>query len=133
MMCLEGNPCTATWKNNLYYNTSNIGFDMNGGKLTEDHNTFLNSGSVSNFYSNSTDVIIASGAADPFVNWAGYDFHLGTKQSYLENGAVLASPFNVDLAGVPRPGPGNVWNRGAYQYSGSTPVAPPSNLKTTVN
>jgi hypothetical protein len=134
MMCIEGNPCTATWKNNLYYNTSNIGFNMNGGKLTEDHNTFLNSGNVSNYYSSSTDVIIASGAPDPFKNWAGYDYHLALQQSYLESGAVFASPFNLDAGGAPRPGSNNVWNRGAYQYSGSlnnTPT-PPWNLTTSV-
>jgi hypothetical protein len=132
MMCLEGNPCTATWRNNLYYNTSNIGLDMNGGKLIEDHNSFLNSGSVSNYYPNSTDVIVTSGVANPFVNSAGYDFRLASQQSYLANGAILASPFNVDAVGAPRPGSNNVWSRGAYQYSASSVPAPPGNLTTSV-
>jgi hypothetical protein len=133
MMCLEGNPCTATWRNNLYYNTSNIGFDMNGGKLAEDHNTFLNSGSVSKYYSNSTDVIIASGAPNPFVNWPNGDFRLANQNAAWVGGAALQSPFNVDIAGSPRPGSDGVWDRGAYEYGGSQTPLPPSGLVTAVH
>ena len=132
MMCLEGNPCTATWKNNLYYNTSNIGYDMNGGVLTEGNNTFLNSSFPANFYPSSTNVKISSGAPNPFVNWTGYDFHLASSNPYWENGAVLSSPFNVDAVGVSRPAPNGVWNRGAYQLSGSSQTpTPPTSLTTT--
>jgi hypothetical protein len=122
------------WQNNLFYATqaNAVGFSTRGSTFTEDHNSWLNSGSPA---SGAADVTVSSGAPNPFVNWTGYDFHLATQNAYWSTGAILPAPYNVDLAGNSRPGSDGAWNRGAFEYGGSQqqegPI-PPSTLTTMV-
>lgn len=125
----NNNGGSYTWRNNLFYNSTSVGFNLHGATLTEDHNTWLNSGSPVN---GTGDVTVSTNAPNPFVNWPQGDFRLSSQNAYWSSGAVLASPFNVDLAGNTRPGNDGVWNRGAFDYLGSSsaPLAP-SGLTTT--
>jgi hypothetical protein len=129
---------SVTWKNNLIYladPSDAIGFNMCGGTLTESNNTYLNNspqGGISG-----TDIVVASGAPNPFVNWTGLNFRLASQTTNVSGGATLAAPFNVDAAGSPHPGSDGVWDRGAYQFtSGSAPPPTPgvpTNLTGTVH
>lgn len=123
-----------TWENNLCYNTSSsaIGFSTSSSTFTEGYNSWLNCGSPA---SGTNDVTVTSGAPNPFVSWTTYNFTLTGQNSDWNNGAVEASPFDVDANGNARPAGAN-WDRGAYQYvaAGSAPTAPapPTNLTVTV-
>jgi hypothetical protein len=52
------------------------------------------------------------GAADPFVDWQGDDFHLTAP---TEAGQSLAAPFDTDPDGAAR-GADGTWDRGLYEY-----------------
>jgi len=134
----EAVAATYAWKNNLFYGSSGLGYNLsvfaNGiqGSGTNDNtqNTYLNSGSPAGGMGTIT---VASGAASPFVDWPNNNFNLVSSASPLRDGAVLSPPFNVDAAGVGRPGPDGVWNRGAYQFNSVTQrPQPPSGLVTNV-
>lgn len=130
----DGNPDTFTWRNNLFYNTSpadRIGFDVCGGTFTEDHNSWLNSGSPIN---GTGDVTVTSGAPSPFVNWQNGDFGLVSQNADWGAGVALAAPFNVDMGGNARPGTDGVWDRGAFEFAGqlAQAPAPPTNLTGVV-
>ncbi|QHS50705.1 hypothetical protein [Edaphobacter sp. 12200R-103] len=135
----DGNPDTWIWKNNLFYGitpSDRIDFQTCGGSLTESNNTYLNSGTPKSGIS-STDIVIPTGAPNPFVNWQSANFQLASQNSYWTGGATLGAPYNVDFAGNSRPDSSGVWNRGAYQYAGGAapPTAPaaPTNLKGVVH
>jgi hypothetical protein len=128
----DGNANTFTWQNNLFYGitpSDRIDFQLCGGSLTEDHNAYLNSGTPLSGTS-STDIVIPTGAPNPFVNWTNVNFNLASQNADWSKGGALPSPYNVDAAGNPRPGSDGVWDRGAYQYAGTgqTP-APPTNVQ----
>jgi hypothetical protein len=130
----DGNPDTFIWENNLFYGITpgdRIGFQTCGGTLTESHNTYLNSGTPLSGTS-STDVIVASGAPNPFVDWPNGNFNLASQNSNWTNGLSLGSPYNVDFLGNSRPGPDGAWDRGAYEYTTAVP-APPSGLTGVVH
>lgn len=131
----DGNPNTFTWKNNLFYGITpddRIDFQTCGGSLTESHNTYLNSGMPKSGIS-STDIVLTTGASNPFTNWQGSVFTLASQNTNWSNGQALASPYNVDFAGSSRPGTDGIWNRGAFQYVSGKPVpASPVNLKGVV-
>lgn len=119
------------WQNNLFYDipADRIAFSLGPGTtLTEDHNSWLDSGSPRN---GADDITVTSGAPNPFVDWPSGDFRLANQNSDWGNGATLAAPLNVDMAGSQRPGSDGTWNRGAYEYGGSQ-LAAPSNLKASV-
>jgi hypothetical protein len=130
---------TYTWKNNLFYNSSGLGYTLNifangiRGSGTNDntHNTYLNSGSPGG---GTGTVAVISGAPNPYVDWPNSNFHLVSANTFWENGINLSSPYNVDMEGKPRPSADGIWNRGAFQNTGVQPQrpAPPSNLITTV-
>ena len=131
----NGDPSTFTWQNNIFYNTSpadRLAFSTCGGTFTEDHNSWLNSGSPAN---GAGDITVTSGAPNPFVNWPNGDFRLASQNANWGSGAILASPFSVDALGNLRPGTDGVWNRGAFEYAGTAappPPAPPTKLTTLV-
>jgi hypothetical protein len=125
----NNNGSSYVWKNNLFYNTSGIGFNLNGASFTEDHNSWLNSGSPRN---GSADVTVTSGAPSPFVDWQNNDFRLVSQNPEWGAGATLSSPFDVDMAGAVRPGGDGVWNRGAFEYGGVQGPTPPAALTTVV-
>jgi hypothetical protein len=125
----NNNGGSYTWQNNLFYNSPGAGFTLNGASFTEDHNSWLNSGSPRN---GSGDVTVTSGAPNPFVNWPGANFELVSQNPNWSAGATLPSPYNVDMDGSARPGGDGTWNRGAYEYGGTQAPAPPTGLTTTV-
>lgn len=124
----NNNGSSYTWRNNLFYSTKNVGFSLNGASFTEDHNTWLNSGSPA---TGSGDVTVATGAPNPFINWPNADFKLASQSASWAAGATLSSPYNVDMDGGARPGGDGTWNRGAYEYGGAQTPAPPTGLTTT--
>lgn len=131
----DGNPDTFIWKNNLFYGISpsdRIDFQTCGGSLTESNNTYLNSGTPKSGIG-STDIVISTGAPNPFTNWQNGVFTLASQNANWSGGTVLSAPYNVDFVGSSRPDSSGVWNRGAYQYQTNTAVpAPPTNLKGVV-
>jgi hypothetical protein len=125
-------------KNNLFYNTPGTVYMQEGGGVgIHDYNTILNGALVwSSKPCASHETCIGSGAADPFVNDAGYDFHLLAPMSASAHsgkpaaqGTPLPAPYNVDFAGMAR-GLTGTWARGAYEY---TLPAPPTNISTTAH
>jgi hypothetical protein len=122
----DGNPDTYTWENNLFYGitpSDRIDFQLCGGSLTESSNAYINSGTPQSGTS-SSDIIVASGGPNPFVNWTGGNFNLASQNADWSGGKVLSSPYNTDAAGNARPGPDGVWDRGAYEYTTAVPAAP---------
>lgn len=107
-----------TWKNNLFYNSNSPPFDFGGGSPSTfacTNNSFLNTGgSVTSPCSNglSSNVVVTSGAADPFTAWTSKNFHLSLNNSNTNNGASLGSPYNTDPDGVMRA----IISRGAYEF-----------------
>ena len=119
------------WQNNLFYNTSNVGFSLNGASLAEDHNSWLNSGSPR---SGQADVTVTGGAPNPFVAWPNADFRLVGQNAAWQDGATEVAPYNVDKAGSARPGFDGLWDRGAFEFAGTqtTLPMPPSGLTASV-
>jgi hypothetical protein len=108
-------------ENNLYYsNPGQINLTTNGTSVTENYNSFLNSGG---FGSGSQDVHVASGAPNPLVDWPSSNFNLASENADWNNRLALSAPYTVDPNGTPR-----TTDRGAYQYcsgSGCAMMAPP--------
>ncbi len=57
--------------------------------------------------------------SDPFVNSAAGDFRLSAALTGY-TGLTLSSPYNYDMLGNAR-GADGTWDRGTYEYTGSTP------------
>jgi hypothetical protein len=124
-------------ENNLYYaNPGGTALTTNGTTVTEDYNSFLNSG---HFGSGSHDVSVASGAPNPLVSWPTSNFNLASDNADWNGRVVLGAPYTVDPNGTVR-----TTDRGAYQYcsggSCGTPMidagaipSPPLGLTATVN
>jgi hypothetical protein len=136
----DSNNCTGTitFRNNLLYNivddqdgTRPVGA-ANYPNLVRDHNSFINVPGAVGLANSAGDVVVASGAASPFVNSSAYNFQLTGDSSYVNNGVALGAPFNFDMAGQPR-GSDGFWERGAFEFLvGSLPSLPaPKNLRTT--
>jgi hypothetical protein len=143
-LLVENSGSTVTWENNLYYQCAsqqgNVCVNMNvasGSTVTRAGNSYLNTGGVDS--TGTGDQLITTGAGNPFVNWTNYNFQLAAVHSDTDGvtslgGAVLGSPYNVDLLGSPRPGNDGVLNRGALEYAGGTQVSvePPTGLTAVV-
>jgi hypothetical protein len=107
------NSC-STWsvQNNLWYGSGLTGISLVGA---QSQNSFLNSTGPSG----TGNVNIASGAANPFVNWPAGNFNLATDSANYNGRASLGSPYDtLDLYG-------NAFttDRGAAQYVSGTPTA----------
>jgi hypothetical protein len=115
---------SATFENNLVYNSSNFSFGNLTG--TEDYNSILNSGSVGK---GSHDMIVTSNAPNPFVSWTTGAFKLAATNADWNNGnGALGAPYTVDPSGVV-----HSTLTGAYGLANSTAPAPPTNLTSTVS
>ena len=124
-------------KNNLFYNTPGGVYmqDGSGTSPIHDYNTLLNA--VENSYTKpcaGNETCIASGAANPFVNDAGFNFHITAPMSTASSsgkptarGLPLPAPYDVDFNGIVR-GAHGFWSRGAYEFGGPNP---PTNLAVT--
>jgi hypothetical protein len=133
--------CTGlTFQNNLLYQiidnqngTNPIGgCGFTSGCVTN-HNSYINvAGSIG--MSGTADVQMTSNSPSPFINWASYSFNLASQSNNWDNGISLASPYNVDAAGNPRPS-NTQWDRGAYEYGATQAQAPnpPTGLVATVH
>jgi hypothetical protein len=111
-----------TIQNNLWYNNrSGNNLTWGGASHTENHNTWLSSGSISG--AGGAGDIITNFGTSPFVSWTTGDFRLASENSNWSGGAALSSPYNVDPAGATRGSDGG-WERGTYEFGQSGPVAP---------
>ena len=121
----ENTGSTYTVRNTLAYNYN--GLTIQGGPgsatVTQDHNTWLNSGSPGG---GTGTITVTSGAPNPFVDYAGLDYRLASNNANWNNGTALASPFNMDAAGNARPGADGIWNTGALQFSSDTRAQAPA-------
>jgi hypothetical protein len=113
---------SITFENNLWYGnqgTSNspggVFFQMAGSSLTEDYNSFLNSGSSGG----GAHDISSSAAPDPFVNWSAGNFNLASANTDWGGRLALAPPFTTDPNGTVRG-----TDRGAYEYVNATQTTP---------
>ena len=106
---------SVTIENNLYYGnySGTTNFSTNSTTVTEDYNSFLNS--AGNFGTGAHDVIVNSGAANPFVNWPSSNFNLSVDGANYNNRKALSSPYTVDVNGTTF-----TTDRGAYQFTGGT-------------
>lgn len=88
-------------RNNVFYAVPSVG-SLPGSTVT--HNHFISTTTSGTSTSTST--------GDPFLNYAGWDFHL---TSATTAGTTLASPYDVDMYGVTR-GADGTWDRGAIEF-----------------
>ena len=122
--------------NNLWYNIEWMSFDG----VDEDYNYFSNAHfpcAVTTLASHDSPLVpeIIGGncgnrsvdSADPFRDVSRGDYHLQTPFSGYP-GLALPSPYNVDYEGSLR-GSDGVWDRGAFEYGGSTHTTLPSSPK----
>jgi hypothetical protein len=117
--------------NNLIYSgygEIELGTAYGGPAITHSYNTyFATTGSIL------AGTAIQTGSSNPFVSYSatccGGDYRLADGTT-VNAGTTLAAPYNYDRTGVLRGGDG-VWDRGAYEYGGTTPVAPnaPTNVR----
>jgi len=132
--------------NNLFYNISGnqavrLRADGSNPDISHDYNTILNSTLYGLEHCKTNETCIFSGAPDPFVNDAGFDFHLKQDMSSRSNSGkataqgvplpssappgctVGVSCYNIDMDGKTR-GADSTMARGAYEYA--KPVPPQS-------
>jgi hypothetical protein len=124
----EGNVASSwTVENNLWWNNTSTqvqGLQIvaqsgcSSCTMTEDYNSalgYLSGGIVG--LTGAHDVLVQSTPAAPFVGWnsSPANFQLGSENPNWTAGMTLASPYNVDPAGVARGADGN-WDRGAFQF-----------------
>jgi len=105
-------------KNNLWYNCEQVGIV----NATYDYNAYLSSPLRGTMTAETNDIV---GTSDPFVNSAGYDFHLTGNAETINKGVTPLIATDIE---------GNAYDTndiGAYRYKG-TPTAPTS-LASTVN
>jgi hypothetical protein len=120
------NTGSYTIKNNVWYNCSPAPLPSSG--VTEDHNSWLNSGSGGSGTGDVTD----TSAPNPFVNWPAGNFNLSSENADWNNQIDLSSlgaQYNIDLNGAIF-----TTDRGASQFNGSVSQAPqpPTGLSATV-
>lgn len=116
----------VTMRDNLWYNAIGAGwqFNMSG---TQDHNSFLNSGS--SICVSGTSNVCTQSSPNPFTNMAGLDFTLSSDNANWDNRVPLGASYDTDAEGNQFTS-----SRGAYQFgSTTTQVNPPSGLTATVN
>jgi hypothetical protein len=105
----SANVSNSSAQNNIMYNCNNA------PTLPSDYNWY--SGSSANNEAHG----VAGLTTDPFVNLAGYDFHIATNISSIfprDKGATLASPFDVDKDGINRRSYAP-FDIGAYENNGA--------------
>jgi hypothetical protein len=123
----------ADVRNNIWYSNTSTTLTVGGqtGTSVEHHNSLLNNtGSTIQNTGGTGDLIVASGSANPFVNWTKNpgtinptpgDFHLATEDANWTGGdASLSSPYNADPDGRVR-GTDGTWERGAFELQISGP------------
>ena len=114
-----------TVENNIWYSDAVIGDLATGGTFTEDHNSYLASGTSC---PSGTANVCSSGSANPFTSWTTGNFTPASDGSNWNNRASLGAPYNVDADG-------NTFttDRGAFQFGGavSSQPQPPVNLSYT--
>jgi len=121
---------TVTVENNLLYcpNTSSVKIiasthDYNTGFMFANNNVGTPSAHEYWYCGPTSDGGLCTNPLsflDPFVNSAdsteNFQLSSETIDPHLNDGVTLATPYNVDLAGSARLGPGGVWVRGALNW-----------------
>ena len=106
-------------RNNIWYGSVRTNNSFSG---TISHNWYYNTQQDGDSTSTKT---VCTSSCDIFVGLAARDFRL---KLATPAGYTLASPFDIDPAGVVR-GADGVWDRGAYEFDSSNKaVAAPSGL-----
>lgn len=107
-------------RNNIWYSSVRTNNSFSG---TISHNWYYNTPQDGD--STATKAVCSS-SCDIFVSQAGKNFRL---KAPTAAGMVLSAPMNIDGSGATR-GQDGTWDRGAYEYSGSTisSIAPPTGL-----
>jgi hypothetical protein len=119
-------------EDNLFFASRTV--YMNG--VIHDYNTLVDSRIAYGATCETHEICIPSDAANPFINDAGFDFHLAAdtdasakSRNPVAGGKFLPSPYNIDFDGKTR-GASGTWARGAYEFNNGPQR--PANLKTTV-
>jgi hypothetical protein len=115
---------TYTVQNNIWYSSSGIADPNPHGTFTEDHNSYLVSGTGC---PTGTANVCDNAASNPFANWAGGDFTLASDLSDWNNRLELGSPYSMDAAGI-----AFTTDRGAYQNVAFGGPVPPTGLAALV-
>lgn len=125
-------------QNNLFWSTDAVTV-LNTGVRNWDGATFTGvNWSYNAWYqipdssaSNDTDSNKQVSSSNPFVNSGSYNWNLASDTNAGTNTHSLIAGNDIDMNGVSR-GVNGVWDRGAFQISGSpTRPAPPTNLTAT--
>jgi hypothetical protein len=114
--------------NNLFWNNASVAITGS----SDSTNAFINQTLTEPYTASATDI---KGTTDPFVNSAGYNFHIAgddsTKAYVIGRGTYLGTPYDYDLEGTLRANPPTI---GAYAYeSGDTTAVPPEAPVIAVN
>lgn len=120
-------------QNNLWWNCTQAPLLTDTGSpaiISHDYNLWLNTG-INATTLLSHDYQTSSGAADPFVNSAAYNFALSseTVDAHLNDGNTLPAPYNLDFVSTAR-GVDGSWERGAYEFTRGP--QPPTHLEAVV-
>jgi len=127
-LCDTSGGCTATVENNIWYlstadsSTPSPPSFFGEGTFTQDHNSFLQSGSSC---PSGTANVCDNSSSNPFTNWQNGVFTLASDGPDWDNRLSLSSPYTTDVAGNTL-----TTDRGAYQYV-SGPPQPPADVKAT--
>jgi hypothetical protein len=100
-------------RNNIFYNCRRLGGDNSADVGGGSYNWYFGSG-------NASEPSMQSGTGDPFLGRAGGDYSLSRATA---SGISLTSPYTTDPRGSTR-GADGIWDRGAFEYSGTTTSAP---------
>ena len=104
---------TYNVQNNIWYSNVVTGDLNSAGTFTENHNSYLASGTSC---PTGTSNVCANGSSNPFVSSSTGNFKLASDAANWNNRVSLSSPLNVDAAGVTFTS-----DRGAYQFASTPP------------
>jgi hypothetical protein len=137
-----GTPSISIY-NNLWWNSALPTGDYSdynppGSSRTEDYDSFYQGSVPAAAWTYVTEAHgqVFANSTDPFVN-SGANMIAGfalttSAESAMSAGITLASPYDVDMLGVPRASNGK-WDRGALQFGSFTGPQPPTGLAAVVH
>lgn len=119
------NKGSYTVENNVWYNCPNVAWSFAGSAVTENYNSFLNSGSPGSCQgATPCSDITNTSALDPFASLPT-NLNLASDNSEWNNRLSLGAPFDKDMNGE-----SFTTDRGPFQYMASGAVAPVINWAT---
>lgn len=122
--------------NNLFYNCASPRMDNTGktaGAIVHDNNAYLKCTGTYNNADETAPQVDTEATSAIFTNYASGDYTIAAANQYaidhiIGKGTTLASPFDIDKAGVSRTAPYDI---GAYDVGGSADSTAPTLAEVT--